>query len=58
MTDDRHRALRALLSEVDTSNPAAVLAVLGILAAAAAAACYFPARRAARTDPMIALRAE
>jgi ABC-type lipoprotein release transport system permease subunit len=36
-------------------DPVAYLAVLGLLALAALAASVFPARRAARTDPVTAL---
>jgi putative ABC transport system permease protein len=51
------RVLRSALYGVSSTNPA-VYAVLGFaLACVGAVACYVPARRAARVDPVIALKA-
>jgi putative ABC transport system permease protein len=50
------RVLRGLLFGVGTSDPAILLLVTGFLVAVALAAMYLPARRASRSDPMIALR--
>jgi putative ABC transport system permease protein len=52
------RLLRTLLFEVGPADPLTFFGVAAVLAAAAFLACYVPARRAARVDPMIALRAE
>ncbi len=52
------RLLAGLLFGVRTTDPAAYLAVALLLATVALLASYLPARRAARTDPMIALRAD
>ena len=48
--------MRKLLYDVKPTDPATLIVVAVILAVAAAAACYGPASRAARTDPMEALR--
>jgi putative ABC transport system permease protein len=52
------RLLAGLLFGVRTTDPAAYLAVALLLVAVSLVASYLPARRAARVDPMIALRAE
>ncbi len=50
--------LRTLLFEVTPTDPATFALVAFVLAATALAACYIPARRATRIDPLIALRHE
>jgi putative ABC transport system permease protein len=50
--------MRSLLFEVSPDDPAVLAAVPGILLCVALFACWLPARRAARVDPMVALRAE
>lgn len=52
------RYLQSLLFEVAPVDPIAYVAVGTGLLAVAALACWLPARRAAKVDPMIALRAE
>ncbi len=52
------RILASLLHEVKPGDPAIFTATAGLLAAVALIACYLPARRAARLDPMAALRYE
>jgi putative ABC transport system permease protein len=50
------RLLRSQLFGVQPGDPAAYVAVTGLLALVAFLACYIPARRAAGVDPMVALR--
>ena len=52
------RAMTSLLYEVSTSDPGIFLIVCSVLAAAALLACLVPARRAARVDPLVALKYE
>jgi predicted permease len=52
------RALATMLFEVRTSDPLTLLAVAVLLITAAFVAVLVPARRAARLDPLIAVRCE
>ncbi|MET0618998.1 MAG: ABC transporter permease [Thermoanaerobaculia bacterium] len=52
------RFLSAILYEVRPGDPVSLAAAAAVLAAAAFAAHWLPARRAARLDPMTALRTE
>ena len=51
-------ALARVLFGVTPTDPVTYLSVFALLSLASLAACYLPARRAARIDPVIALRTE
>ena len=52
------RLMSTLLFEVTASDPLTYVSVVGLLTVVALLACYIPARRAAKVDPLIALRYE
>jgi ABC-type antimicrobial peptide transport system permease subunit len=52
------RVLTAMLFRVSRTDPATYAAIVIVLGAVAMLASYFPARRATKVDPMIALRSE
>jgi predicted permease len=52
------RLLRGLLYGVEPTHPLAYVVASALLAAVGVAASWVPARRAARVDPMVALRSE
>lgn len=52
------RFLQAMLFDVKPTDPITFVAIPGILAAVALLACFIPARRATRVDPLVALRHE
>jgi ABC-type antimicrobial peptide transport system permease subunit len=52
------RFLASQISGVSATDPATFAAVVAIVMAAGLTACLLPARRAAQTDPLVALRYE
>jgi putative ABC transport system permease protein len=52
------RLLHSLLFEVSPLDPATCVGVTAMLVAVSVLACYIPARRATKVDPIVALRYE
>jgi putative ABC transport system permease protein len=52
------RVMKSLLFDVAATDPLTFAAMALLLACVAVVACYIPARRAAKTDPIIALRCD
>ena len=52
------RLMSSLLFAVSAADPMTFASVTLLIVSVALLACYLPARRAARVDPMITLRAE
>ena len=51
-------AIRSTVFSVPLTDPVAIGGVIFVMSLSAALACLIPARKAARVDPMIALRYE
>jgi len=50
------RIFRSMLFQVQSADPLTFFSVSALLAGVALLACYLPARRATRVDPLAALR--
>jgi predicted permease len=52
------RVMKTLLFEVSATDPLTFVSIAALLTAIALLACYLPARRATKVNPMVALRCE
>jgi len=52
------RLIQSLLFEINTTDPVTFGLVMALLGIVALLACYLPARRATKVDPLVTLRAE
>jgi len=52
------RTMQSLLFGVSTTDPLTLVGVVILLAAVSCLACWIPARRATKVDPLVALRYE